>query len=219
MNEQKAVKISFIILGIVLILFFFSRFITLLSNNKEGAQKLTDTQLSEIVFESAPRIGSVAAPLTIIEYGDFQCPACKTVSPIMEKIRQKYSTNISHIWIHTPNVFRHNQAMQAARASQCAHEQARFLDFHDELFINQQDLSVSLSNQIAVALNLNKERFESCLQNEDTQKIIDAHQEFSQRSGVSATPTIVIGTETIEGEFSFEQIDAIIQQQLSLNTN
>src|SRR4029079_8656742 len=84
-----------------------------------------------------PPIGPASAPVTLIEFSDFQCPFCQRVAPTLKQIRATYGDRVRIVWKDFPLTQIHPQACDAAQAGNCAQEQGKFWEFHDQLFANQ----------------------------------------------------------------------------------
>ncbi len=87
-----------------------------------------------------PSLGPASAPVTIVEFSDFQCPFCQRAVPTLKQVRAKYGDKVRIVWKDFPLTQIHAQAFKAAEGSRCAGEQGKFWEFHDHLFANQQAL-------------------------------------------------------------------------------
>lgn len=215
--EEKAVKYT-IRIGIVFLIIFA---VFLVINKPEGQKQSVETQdeavsFVQTVIDNAPTQGSSKIGVVLIEYGDFQCPFCKDVSPIIDEIMNEYPGLIQRFWIHTPNNAQHPEALNAAVASQCANEQDKFWEYHDQLFEQQENLSPTLYLQISQNLKLNEDLFKKCLVNPETSDLVRAHNQLASRSNVDATPHVALNDVAISGVFTLEQLDSLVQEQLAL---
>jgi len=84
-----------------------------------------------------PSIGPASAPVTLIEFSDFQCPFCQRVAPTLKQVKQKYGDKVRVVWKDFPLTQIHPQAFKASEAAHCAAEQGKFWEYHDRLFANQ----------------------------------------------------------------------------------
>ena len=170
---------------------------------------------------SLPALGDPKAPVTIVEFSDFQCPYCERFFSQTElQLRKNFvETGKAKIFYRDyplPPEF-HPNAQKAAEAARCANEQGKFWEYHDYIFNNQSDISVSALKQYAAALNLNTEKFNSCL---DSGKYASAVQKDLQEGtalGVSGTPTSFINGKSIVGAVPYEtfvqEIESALQSQ------
>lgn len=137
--------------------------------------------------------GSKNAPVTIIEYSDFECPYCGAFIPTVEQVLAQYKDKVRLVYRHFPLSF-HPAALPAALASECAAEQGKFWEFHDALFQNQTALTDTLYKKLTADNKLNTTKFNDCL---SSQKYLDKVQNQAAAggaAGVNGTPgTFIIG--------------------------
>jgi protein-disulfide isomerase/uncharacterized membrane protein len=155
----------------------------------------------------AHRKGSPAAPITIVEFSDFQCPFCgKAAKDLRELVRR--NPQVSLVFRHFPldtscngNVTRamHDNACLAAYASECAARQGRFWEYHDLLFENGERLGRDALVTYAQRIGLDARAFEQCLDDPATRARVTADIEAASRAGVSSTPTLFINGRLVEG--------------------
>lgn len=217
-TEEKAARYT--IWAAVVLLVSFAIF--LIVTKPQDKVLVGDTEIDkeqqsliQTVLESAPQQGSTEAIILLVEFGDFQCPYCKQVAPLIDQVMTNYPDTIRRVWVHLPNTTDHPEAQSAAVASQCALEQGAFWEFHDGLFAEQENLSPTLYLKIAQSLQLNSEKFETCLTNEATANTVRTHSQFARRAGVNSTPYARINESDISGLFTLEQLEALIQQQFA----
>ncbi len=131
---------------------------------------------------------------TIIEFGDFQCPACGQFASVMKQLKEQTEAEI--VYKHFP-LAQFPFSLQAAEASECARNQNRFWAYHDILFDNQQRISPSFLRQAAEAIGLDMNEWRTCVDNRETQIIVAEHMQEAQERGVSGTPTVFINDEEV----------------------
>ena len=159
--------------------------------------------------------GAKNAPVTIVEYSDFQCPFCSRFHPEMLKVMSAYQNKVRWVFRHFPLTQIHPNAQKAAEASECASEQGKFWEFADKLFANQEQLGPALYDKLAKDLNLNATKFSSCLSNgKYAKKVQDSEAEGAQL-GVQGTPGNFINGQVVPGALPFEQLKSIIDAQLA----
>ena len=209
--------LPFIIIGfftIVIFLFYsvFLRPVDLERLQKEQ-QKIAVTEPT-VTFVNPSR-GAENPKITIIEFGDFECSACRDLMPALETILKTYPNDIRLVWKNLPNDSAHKQAIPAAVAAHCADRQGKFWEFHDVLFQRQGYLSDDQYTQIAGELKLDTERFASCVKSQDTLPVVQKDKDEGLALGLVATPTIFVNKEKLIGAVTVDELLQIIQQQLA----
>jgi protein-disulfide isomerase len=144
--------------------------------------------------------GDENAPVTIIEFGDFQCPACQAFAlQVKPQVELAYveSGKAQFVYYDWPIVSGHPNAFLAARASRCAADQDRYWEYHDNLFRNQARWApmtspVSTFIDYAETLGLDRGQFASCLNSDRHAVLVTANMELGNRLGVNGTPTIYV---------------------------
>ena len=243
-----------LILGLVLVIgiaaFFAGSYVTNLNSNQISEKDLNDAiakvelkilqnqlptkqpQLTvKISADNDPIIGDPNAPITIIEFSDFQCPFCarfhiQTLPLILEEYIEQGKVKL--VFRDFPIQSIHPNALPASVAAECANEQGKFKEMHDMLFDNQnewnkQDTVDALSSfsQYATNIQLEQETFDSCLTNgkyiDEIKKDLDDGRDY----GVSGTPGFFVGNDEIgyvelKGAQPFESFKKIIDAQLDI---
>lgn len=146
----------------------------------------------------SPIMGSSSAPITIIEFGDYQCPQCdkwfKTVRPdIEEQYIKPGKANLYFVDL----AFFGPDSKNAAEATYCAGDQGKYWEYHNILYSNQQGINDGWANpdnlkKFASNLNLDRELFDSCLDSDKYQKRVERNVLEAKRNGASGTPTFII---------------------------
>lgn len=162
--------------------------------------------------------GDTNAPITIVEYSDFQCPFCARFHPTMQQIMEEYDGKVKWVYRHYPLSF-HPEAKPSAEASECAGEQGKFWEYADALVENQAALSSSLYTKLAEDLGLDTSDFASCLSSDKYLDVIDTQLQGGMAAGVTGTPgSFVIGpdgnAQSIKGALPFSSIKPLIDQML-----
>jgi len=172
---------------------------------------------SRINFSEAgrPAQGPEQAPVTIVEFSDFHCFFCQKLNPTMEQIMQDYAGKVRRVWRHFPLPI-HPQAPFAHVASECAHAQGKFWEFHNLVFVNpSQARTPEDFNRIAGELGLDMTQFVSCSENDATKKIIENDVLMGFSKSIGSTPSILINGELFVGAKPIEKLKEIIDQKLS----
>ena len=162
-----------------------------------------------------PALGSASAPVTIVEFSDFQCPFCQRVSPTLKKVRETYGDKVRIVWKDFPLTQIHPQAFKAGEAAHCAGEQGKYWEYHDRLFANQQALADADLKKYAADLGLDATKFNACV---DSSKYGDRVREGvaqGSRLGVNSTPTVYVNGRMLSGAQPYEAFVAVIDEELS----
>ena len=168
-------------------------------------------------FETTKTKGNASAPVTIIEYSDFQCSACASFyRDILPRLESEYVSagKVRIQYKHFPLDSIHAQATPAALASECAREQGRFWEYHDVLFQNQPSLREGSYKVWAERLGLDREQFSSCYDQRRYASQVRAEAREGAQAGVSSTPTLIVNGRTIRGVPRFEALRQIIEAEL-----
>jgi protein-disulfide isomerase len=162
-----------------------------------------------------PAIGSASAPVTLVEFSDFQCPFCQRVAPTLKQVKEKYGDKVRMVWKDFPLTQIHPQAFKAGEAAHCAADQGKFWEYHDRLFANQQALQPADLKKHAADLGLDAVAFSTCLDSsKHGERVRDGVAEGS-RLGVNSTPTIYINGRVLSGAQPYETFVSVIDEELS----
>ncbi|MCE9645468.1 MAG: DsbA family protein [Chloroflexi bacterium] len=169
----------------------------------------------DIPTEGFPSIGPADAPITIVEFSDFQCPFCRrfeqdTYQPLLDA----YPGQIRFVYRNLPLTSIHPNAMPAAIASLCANDQDAYWPYHDKLFANE-NLDEATYIQHATDLGLDVEKFTACLSDGSHDAEIKADMDFSLSLGVQSTPTFFINGLAIVGAQPLENFKQLIDKELA----
>jgi len=172
-------------------------------------------QIFEITKDNHIR-GDFNAPITLVEFSDFECPFCAKHYPTLKKIMNDYQDKVRLVYKHFPLSF-HPNGQKAAEASECADEQGKFWEYHDKLFENLATSGYSLANfkQWAKDLRLNSGKFNECLDSgKFAQKVQADFQEGSQK-GVTGTPATFVNGQLISGALPYASFKQVIDSILN----
>ena len=160
-----------------------------------------------------PLTGPSDAPVTIVEFSDFQCPACGHAFPTIKRLLQQYQGKIRVVFRDFPLSI-HPQAPKAAEAGNCANEQGKFWEMHDRMFTNQQKLGVADLKAAAAELGLDAQKFNTCLDSGKQAAKWQADVNDGRKYGVSATPTFFINGRIVSGAQPYQNFSEIIDEEL-----
>ncbi|MFH0952370.1 MAG: DsbA family protein [Patescibacteria group bacterium] len=141
---------------------------------------------------SDPAQGSLTPILTIIEFGDFQCPYCAEQHQILKEFINDNLTEVKHVWKDLPLVSIHDKAMEAAVAARCAQAQGQFWPMHNWLFEHQSEFTPENYLEVATALGVDTDIFSQCLVSNTPQTYIQQNILEAQALGLNSTPSIII---------------------------
>ena len=162
------------------------------------------------ILPADPVQGSSTAKVTIVEFSDFQCPYCAQVAPILASAVTQSQGRVRLVWKDFP-LPTHPEAEAAAEAAQCAGQQGKFWQYHDQLFQNQSTLGPSLYTSLAASLGLATDQFQLCLTQHQLEPFIQRNVAEATAIGINATPSLVIGGQLYSGTFTADQLAQYIQ--------
>ena len=153
--------------------------------------------------------GPAKAPVTLVEYGDFECPYCGEAEPVIREMLADYG-DVRYVWRHLPLTDVHPHAQLAAEGSEAAAAQGKFWEMHDQLLEHQGALTADDLIGYAGELGLNADRFARDLANDAGAARIDEHIDSADLSGVSGTPTFFINGKRHHGAYDLGELsDAV----------
>ena len=163
--------------------------------------------------------GNPEAQITLIEYSDFQCPACATYYPMLQRLVEEMGDQIKFIYRHFPLSSIHPQADLAAQASEAAGVQGYFWEMHDLLFEKQSEWSGQKNAKdifigYARELGLDIELFSADIDSRAVKKIVSDDKISGNQAFVSGTPTLFLNGEKINNPRSYDQLRQLIQNEL-----
>ena len=168
----------------------------------------------EVATAGEPARGSAEAPVTIVEFSDFECPFCSRVVPTLEQIQGHYGDQVRLVFKQFPLRKIHSNAQKAAEASLCAQDQGKFWEMHDAMFADQQNLAIPGLKAKAATLGLEAGDFAQCL---DSGKYAEAVEEDLQEGsaiGITGTPAMVINGRLVSGAVPYEEIAKVVDEEL-----
>jgi protein-disulfide isomerase len=171
---------------------------------------------SPLPVGSSPSLGSPDALVTVVEFADFQCPACSRIVHLEKQLRADFSDKVRLVFKQFPlPASIHPAALPAAKASLAAHSQGHFWEYHDRLFANQGNLSEQQLVHHAEVLGLDLPRFRAALADPSLEKAVIEDKELGKRLDVEGTPTLFVNGRQIYGAPSYEELSKIVRQELA----
>lgn len=178
-----------------------------------------NSQLSEV------KTGEGTTGVTLVEWGDFQCPACASYYPIVKQIKEKYGDKITFQFRNLPLSEIHPHAILAARSAMAADKQGKFWEYHDLLYENQRswtDLSdaTEVFDGYAEQLELNMDQFRADRASDEVNSIVQADRAEAQRLGFTGTPTFVLDGQKLDPTpQSFDEFVKKINEAIAAKQN
>jgi protein-disulfide isomerase len=148
-------------------------------------------QVKEIALEDSPSKGNPAAPVLLVEFADFQCPACRAARPIVEETMKKHEGQTRLVFKHFPLGI-HQFAEKAARGARAAQAQGKFWEMYAALFDNQDRLSPAVVDELAKGLGLDMAKFNKDLESESMADAVARDRKQGERLDIQSTPTLYI---------------------------
>jgi predicted DsbA family dithiol-disulfide isomerase len=179
-----------------------------------GFKSFLEPLRAQVATSGFPSRGSANAPVTIVEFSDFECPYCGGLFPTLKQVEKNYPQQVRIVYRQFPLSNLHPHAMKAAEASLCAAEQNKFWEFHDSMFGNQRELSVADLKQRAVDLKMDTQAFNQCLDSGKEAPAIQADIQEGARAGVSGTPAMFINGRFLSGNQPYSEIKDVIEDEL-----
>ncbi|MBM7805119.1 Na+/H+ antiporter NhaA [Geodermatophilus bullaregiensis] len=154
--------------------------------------------------------GRADAPLTLVEYGDFECPFCGRATGVVDELRERFGTRLRYVFRHVPLVDVHPHARLAAEAAEAAAAQGRFWEMHDRLFAHQDELTPVALLEHAAAVGLDVPRFARDLGASRFARRVEEDVESAEASGVTGTPTFFVGGRRHRGPYDADTLAAAL---------
>jgi protein-disulfide isomerase len=157
-------------------------------------------------------LGSDKASVTLVEYGDYQCPDCGRAHVVVGAIREHFGPKLRFVFRNMPLTHAHRYAELAARAAEASALQARFWEMHDLLFENQRQLGPELVLELARRLKLDLDKLEADINNDRLIERIAGDVDSGLQSGVEGTPTFYINGTRHDDSYDEETLRKAIER-------
>lgn len=225
---KKSLKILTVLVGLTLFLSVLSFATTLMLSNNfnkalSGSLPSGDSGVApsgavvDVKEGDSYSIGDKDAPVTIIEFSDFECPFCERFySQSYKQIKANYvdTGKVRIVFKHFPLPF-HASAQKAAEASECAGEQGKFWEMHDKLFENQNAIAINNLKSYAVDLGLDASKFNTCLDTGKYASKVQKDASDGSAAGVSGTPSFFINGKSVVGAQPYSVFQQAIEAELN----
>lgn len=182
--------------------------------SEQNVKVMLEAPHVKVASAGHPSVGGKDAPITIVEFGDFQCPFCRAAEKSLQQVHEKYGDKVRLVYMDFPLGI-HTHALDAANAARCAGEQDKFWQYHDALFADQSKLAPADLKVTAAKLGLDAKKFDACFDKTKYQSGI--RQDVAQGSslGVTGTPTFFINGREISGAQRAKNFEDIINDELA----
>ena len=181
----------------------------------DAPEASAQTLAEYLVRPDSHMTGNLSAPLTVVEFGDFECPACAISEEAARQIRAQYGTRIRFVFRQFPLTKIHPQAEKAAEASECIAEQGKFWEGVEKLYAGQTDLSMDALKRYAGELGLDQKRFNQCLDSGQMASRVKRDIADGHALKVIGTPTFFIGRKMIFRPLDFATFSLLVNQELT----
>jgi protein-disulfide isomerase len=213
--------VSVFVLGLVSGFLIWGRSTPVAANtvaDSSGSLPTPSQQVTRYPVEEGdnPSIGPADAPITIIEFSDYQCPYCqKWENEVYQRLLDEYPTQVRLVYRDFPLKSIHPEAAPAANAANCAGEQDAYFPYHNKLFSYEMDLGRDAYLQYARELNLNMTTFTACLDSEKYAAEVQSDLDYAVNLGVQSTPTFFINGLYLVGAQPYDVFKKLIDQELA----
>lgn len=226
MNKEYFLPISILVAGVLIsgsVLYSVGlKNQPTVQNGPSAPETVTGTELD--LTKDDVVLGDLKAPVTLIEYSDFQCPYCgRFFSQSEPQILEEYVKTGKVKFVYRHFAFLGPESQAAANAVECAKDGGKFWQYHDEIFKEEildgqehnGNLNQVLFSKIAAKVGLNKTDFASCLDSDKYAGKVENDYTVAQKAGVQATPTVFVNGRKLEGALPYAQFRAAIEQALA----
>jgi protein-disulfide isomerase len=167
------------------------------------------------VAATGPSRGPSGAPVTIVEFSDFECPYCSRAEKTVKDLLDAYPGKIRLVYRDFP-LPSHKKAPKAAEAAHCADDQGKYWEMHDKLFAADGKLAVTELKGYAREVGLDGARFDRCLDSGDKAKVVEAHRKAGDEVGVSGTPAFFVNGRLLSGAQPLDAFRALVDKELGV---
>lgn len=200
----------FLLLAVIFI--FVVLFYLFGSKGGSGTDAVSTYKENQVWKDSENIEGSLDAKVTIVEYGDYQCPACSVASGIVNQIMEEYKGKVKLIYRHFP-LPQHPFAFKAAISAECAGEQGKFWDMHKALYADQAGIN-SDNLKYAEKVGLDIQKYTECINNSGYADKIRKNMKQGENDNLSFTPTFIVNGKKLDS-FNVESFRTAINAELA----
>lgn len=169
---------------------------------------------ADVPVNGAPLQGGREAPVTIIEFADYECPYCQQIHPLLKKLEQEFDGKVALAFKDMPLPM-HPRAAKAAEAARCAGTQGKFWELHDSLFEHAGHIEIPQLKEYAQTLHLDMEKFDKCLDSGEQTAAVQKDFAEAQRLGLTGTPSFFVNGHFFSGMIKYNTLRDIVEQELA----
>lgn len=174
------------------------------------------TKRYDISTDGSPSIGPANAPITLVEFSDYECTYCrKWHDEVYHRLLQDYKDKIRFVYRDFPLTGLHPNAVSAAESAYCAGEQGNYWEYHDLLFTGQYELGMDGYQKYASTLKMDMNQFNDCLNNRRYQTTVQSNYSFAANLGIQSTPTFFINGLAVVGAQPYEYFKQVIDMEIA----
>ena len=181
---------------------------------KYKTQILLEAPRVAVGVDDDPAKGSEKAPVTIVEFSDYQCPYCSRAEAVVKQILENYKDKVRFVYRDFPLPM-HPQANKASEAAQCARDQGKFWEYHDALYADQSKLAPADLQATAERLGLKADEFKTCLESGKYTAEVNKDIADAQKAGVSSTPSFFVNGIPVTGAREYSAFAEVIDRELA----
>ena len=164
-------------------------------------------------LSGAPFRGPEDAPVTIVEFSDFQCPFCRRVQPTLTKLQETYGDKLRWSFKDLPLVSIHPEAVKAAEAARCAGDQGKFWEYRAAMF-ESNEVNRGVFDRTAEEIELDEEKFAECLDSDRYTEAVKTDLREAESMGLNGTPAFLINGVLLSGAQPYERFETVIEREL-----
>ncbi len=219
MTQEAKIILGISIVTLVIIIggvFFFSN-----SNKKQQELTAAPADPALLMNENSHKISAQDSKVTLVEFGDYQCPACASAYPIVKQLLAEYDGKINFVFRNFP-LSLHKNAQKAAQAAEAAAAQGKFWEMHDKLYQNQTQWAEANNPEeifasFAQELSLDTDVFKKDLDADKYTGTINADANDGEKLGVNSTPTFFLNGNRITGVPTYSELKDSVDKDLQAN--
>jgi protein-disulfide isomerase len=171
--------------------------------------------LTPVPVDGAPSLGPADAWVTVVEFGDFQCPYCAMAAFTVHEIASNWPDDVRVVFRHFPLTGIHEHAMSAAIAAECADEQGQFWKMYDALYADQSKLDDAGLLATATSLGLDVPTWQACIASDEARARVQSDLDLAGKLGVSGTPGFYVNGVSVEGAQPYDVFSSLIETELA----
>ena len=185
--------------------------------SQAGVEVLLETPRVDVATNGSA-IGPMEAPITIVEFSDYQCPFCQRAEPTVKQVLRQYEGKVRFVFKHFPLESIHPLARGASEAANCAEDQGRFWEYHERVFAAANGLEPAALEGYARELELDLETFRACMAEKRHAARVTDDLADGTNAGVNSTPTFFVNGIKLKGAQPFSEFQRIIEAELAASS-